>query len=492
MKSIITLIFLLLIINEVSLPQKFNSQVLYNSYSIYKEKKIKNKRFSHSELQTLIKKLKKRKIFNIEVAGKSLEGREIYLLSIGEGKTNVLLWSQMHGDESTATMALVDLFNFFSSDDDFNQLRKQILKKLKIYFIPMLNPDGAEKFQRRNALDVDLNRDALRLEFPESKILKFLRDKIKPKFAFNLHDQNTHYTSGNSFRAATLSFLAPAYNYAKDVNEVRGNTMKLIVDIYNELSKFIPGHIAKYSDEFEPRAFGDNFMKWGTSSVLIESGGWKNDEEKQFIRKLNYISILTGLNSIANNLYKKADIEVYHNIPFNDRLLFDLLLKNLTIKFKNKKYKIDIGINREETITKDQTQVYYQSIIEDLGDLSIFYGYDELNLDGYEIKKSKIFKTSVQELNELNISKLLKDGVGFIQLETISLKREYSSLPFNLLLNKSAIELNPQKNGYANFTIWKNNKLHYNVINGFIYDVKTYFDEYNNGLIFTAMTTILR
>ncbi len=112
--------------------------------------------------------------------------------------------------------------------------------------------------------------------------------------------------------------------------------MKLIVNIYDELKKFIPGHIAKYKDDFEPRAFGDNFIKWGTSSVLIESGGWKNDEEKQFIRKLNYISILAGLNSIANKLYEKADIKVYNNIPFNDNLLFDLLLRNLSVKYKDK------------------------------------------------------------------------------------------------------------------------------------------------------------
>jgi hypothetical protein len=483
MKLLFTLIFLFIINSGICLPQEFNSQDFYNSYSLYKEHSFKNKRFKHSELLKLVKEIKHAKKFNVEQVGKSLENREIFLFSIGEGKTNVLLWSQMHGDESTATMALFDLFNFFSADDNFNDFRKKLLKRLKIYIVPMLNPDGAELFQRRNALNIDLNRDALRLEYPESKILKGLRDSLKPKFAFNLHDQNTRYTSGNSYHSATISFLAPAFNYEKEINEVRGNTMKLIVNLYHELQKYIPGHIAKYKDDFEPRAFGDNFIKWGTSSVLIESGGWKNDEEKQFIRKLNFISIITGLNSIANKLYKKADIEVYHKIPFNDNLLFDLLLKNLKIRFKKKYYKVDVGINREEQFTRDQSQVFYTGKIIDWGDLSIYYGYDELDLEGYEIKPSKIFDLKIHELDQLDCTKLLKAGYGFVRLDSINIKREYSSLPFNLISKDVILDTAPELDGFANFTIWKEKKLFYNVINGFIYDVNAEPELNNNGII---------
>jgi len=484
MKSFITLIILFIILPRLTLAQIYNSQSFYNSYPQYKEFEIKNKRIKHADLIKKIKNIKRKGIFEVEAVGKSLEGREIFLLSIGEGKTNVLLWSQMHGDESTATMALIDVFNFFQSDDDFYKFRNQLLKKIKIYFIPMLNPDGAEIFKRRNALNVDLNRDALRLEFPESKILKAVRDKIKPSFAFNLHDQNQRYTSGNSYNSATISFLAPAYNYKKEINEVRRNTMKLIGNIYEELNKYIPGHIAKYNDDYEPRAFGDNFVKWGTSSVLIESGGWKNDEEKQFIRKLNYISILTGLNSIANKLYKKVDVDIYKNIPFNDHLLFDLLLRNLTMKYRKKSYIIDIGINRDAQVTKDQSQTYTEGKIEDWGDLSVFYGYDEFDLSGYEIKKTKIFDLQLHNLNELDQIKLLKSGYGFIRLDSLNVKREFSSIPFNLLLDGAAINLQPEHNGYANFTIWKNGKIQYNVINGYMYDVNSDMDNENNGLIF--------
>ncbi len=112
-----------------------------------------------------------------------------------------------------------------------------MLQKVTLYIIPMLNPDGTERFTRRNELDIDLNRDALRLQFPESKILKKIQEQTNPKFSFNLHDQSTRYTVGNSYKVATISFLAPAFNEAKDINPVRENAMKLISQLTKNLGR---------------------------------------------------------------------------------------------------------------------------------------------------------------------------------------------------------------------------------------------------------------
>jgi len=484
MRSIYLIFILSIIFLESTMSQNFYSQQFYDSYQNYKCENLNEKRIKHKDVIKRINALKKVKKFKIARVGKSVEGKDIHLISIGTGKTDVLLWSQMHGDESTATMALFDIFNFLSATDDFDQFRNTILSKLTLHFIPMLNPDGADKFTRRNAINIDLNRDALRLQFPESKILKGIRDSLKPKFGFNLHDQNTRYSAGNSYRSATISFLAPAFNYEKDINEVRGNTMKLIVKIFNELSKFIPGHIAKYNDDFEPRAFGDNFIKWGTSSVLIESGGWKNDLEKQFIRKLNYIALLTGFHSIANGTYKTASVKQYNKIPNNDNLLFDALLRNLTYKSKNKKYKVDVGINRHERITTDFSEDYFESTIDDWGDLSVFYGYDDFDLNGYEVRISKVFDLKNKDLKNIDTDKLLSEGYGFIKLKQDSIKSDFTKIPFNLILNDAKPNLKVEYLNNANFTIWKKDKLRFNVINGFIYDVNSESYSILNGLIF--------
>ena len=122
---------------------------LSGNYENYKEVSITNRRFKHQDIVPLIEKLKGQ--FRVRKVEASVEGRAIYMVSTGEGKQSVLLWSQMHGNESTATMALLDIFKFFSGNDELNDLRKLLNENLTLHFIPMLNPDGAEKFQRRNA-----------------------------------------------------------------------------------------------------------------------------------------------------------------------------------------------------------------------------------------------------------------------------------------------------------------------------------------------------
>lgn len=462
------------------------SQLFYDYYENYKELLINCRRFTHKDLLSLIKKIKTNPKFEIASVGKSLENRDIFLIKIGTGETKVLSWSQMHGDESTATMALFDLFNFFSADDKFNNFRNELLEKTTLYFIPMLNPDGAEKFERTNALNIDLNRDALRLQFPESQTLKLMRDEIKPEFGFNLHDQNTRYSAGNSFKTATISMLAPPFNYEKEINNVRANAMKLIVNIYDELSNYIPGHIGRWNDDFEPRAFGDNFIKWGTSSVLIESGGWKNDEEKQFIRKLNFVALLTGFQSISNKLYEDASLENYFKIPENEKYIFNLLFRNLTVIHKNKKYKVDIGINREEKNINGTGNFYIESVIEEFGDLSTFFGNEEYDCGGMTIEECKVFVkefSSINEIEKLNFKKLYEQAIAFVKLNSEKPDKKFTHLPINIIYNGADFDTKLSPENPANFIIRKEGKVKYAVINGFVFDAETNHSSIRNGIV---------
>ena len=113
MKTIST--FLTLIILSLTMnAQSLLSNSLYESYDSYKEKSITDKRITNVDIVKYFSGKKSSENFSFEVAGKSLEGRSIYLVKIGNGATKVMAWSQMHGDEPTATMALLDLFNFFT------------------------------------------------------------------------------------------------------------------------------------------------------------------------------------------------------------------------------------------------------------------------------------------------------------------------------------------------------------------------------------------
>ncbi len=144
---------------------------LYDTYDSYKEESLNKRRIKHSDLAPILRKIKTNSRFKVSQVGTSIEGKSLSLISLGKGQTSVFLWSQMHGDEPTATQAIFDILNFFDSSD-FKQEKKAILDNLTIHFLPMLNPDGAELFQRRNLLGIDINRDALRLQSPEGQTLK--------------------------------------------------------------------------------------------------------------------------------------------------------------------------------------------------------------------------------------------------------------------------------------------------------------------------------
>ncbi len=433
----IKLLFLLLpfCCMTVLSQQKNLTSALYETYDDYKEASLNKRRIKHHELQDLLTEYRKNPRFTVKTVGQSIEGRDLNLISIGKGKTHVFLWSQMHGNEPTATQAIFDIFNFLDSAD-FKEEKKAILSNLTLHFLPMLNPDGAEVYQRRNRLGIDINRDALRLQSPEGRTLKRVRDSLEADFGFNLHDQSTYYNAERTDKPATISYLAPAYNYEKEINDVRGNAMKVIAFMNGIIQQYAPGQVGKYNDDFEPRAFGDNIQKWGTSTILIESGGYSNDVEKQEIRKLNYVSILAAIYTIAKGNYTDISLDDYWNIPENDRKLFDLKITNATYKIFDRPYILDIGMNRLEVNRQDFNSFWYSSRVIDQGDLSTYFGYETFDATGYTIREGRVAPETIKgpaQLNQVNAMELLKKGYTYLRCTNIPKDWDSSPLPIHLI-----------------------------------------------------------
>jgi hypothetical protein len=462
------------------------SDAFYGLHEQYKEESITHRRFKHTDVVNFLDGLEADNRFEVSKIGESYRKKDIYLVKAGTGKTRVLMWSQMHGDEPTATMALLDIFNYLRQTAKEDKVRDEILKQITLYVIPMLNPDGAEVYKRRNALDVDLNRDAISLQSPESRILKSVRDSLEPAFGFNLHDQNTRYTAGKTRNPATISFLAPPYDYAKSVNDVRGNAMKLIVRLNKTLQLYIPNQVAKYSDEHEPRAFGDNIQKWGTSVVLIESGGYRNDPEKQYIRKLNFVTLLTAMQAIATGAYTTEPIEPYYKIPENERYLYDLVIRNVEVPGDAGSYQADIGINRYETTIEPYTKFYYRSLVEEIGDMSVNYGYEELDATSMRLIPGRVYPKEVKNqaaLKALDLKKLLQQGYTHVRLSDYTLPEQFTSLPINIISGKKTPVNELLLNRAPNFVLQQNGEVRYAVINGFVYDLQADKNGVINALV---------
>jgi hypothetical protein len=286
----------------------------------------------HPEVVKRLEKLRETapELFELEKIGESIEGRSINHVRVGTGSLRVLLWSQMHGDESTATAALFDVFEYLQRHRE-DPLARRVLSRLTLHIVPMLNPDGAERFQRRNAQSIDVNRDALRLQTPEGRALKALRDRYNPSVGFNLHNQNWRTSVGDPPKPASISLLSVAYDEPRTENAGRKLTKKLCAVIRDSLEPFASGQIGRYDDEFEIRAFGDNITLWGTPVVLIETGPWPSEQPDPALVRLNFVAILSALDSLATGDVERADPRRYESLPMNESRLLYLLIKNATV-----------------------------------------------------------------------------------------------------------------------------------------------------------------
>jgi hypothetical protein len=255
----------------------------------------------------------------LEEAGRSVEGRPIHLLTVGRGPRKVLLWSQMHGDEPSATPALLDVAHELLSNADRADARA-VLDGLTLLMVPMLNPDGAERYERRNAQGIDVNRDALNLATPEGRLLKALRDRHRPEVGFNLHDQGRRTTAGDTGRLATISLLAVSGDAAQTLTPGRQRSKRICSAIVAALAGLVPegGAVARYDEDWSPRAFGDNLTAWGTPVVLVESGGLPAGRPLTDLTRLNFVALLTVLAELARHDLAGVSPAAYEALPRND------------------------------------------------------------------------------------------------------------------------------------------------------------------------------
>ena len=324
-------------------------------------------------------------LFTVEKIGDSIEGRSLSAVRAGSGPMGVLLWSQMHGDEASATSALFDLFAYLDRHRDEPAVRR-ILSRLTLHVVPMLNPDGAERFQRRNAQSIDVNRDALRLQTPEGRALKALRDRVLPQIGFNLHNQSWRTSVGEPPMPASISLLSVAYDDARSENAGRRLTKKVCAIIRDALEPFAPGQIGRYDDEYEVRAFGDNITLWGTPVVLIETGPWPSPEPDPALVRLNFIALVSALDALATGQVDGADPTRYESLPLNESRMFYILVKNATVinGAGVPPFTADIGIaatRRVQTID-GKRQVQLSLGVDDLGDLRTMGGVRTIDASG--------------------------------------------------------------------------------------------------------------
>ena len=335
----------------------------------------------HSDLKTYLEGLKKLGI-KVDETGRSNANREIYQIEWGKGPRRVFLWSQMHGDEPTATSALIDIFTVLQKNRAKNWVKK-LESELTIRAVPMLNPDGAELYIRRNLQGIDINRDAVDLKTPEARLLKSLRDTWQPELGFNLHNQNELTTVGGTAQQAAISLLVVHGDEAKTDSDGHVRNKRIVTLMAEALRQFMAGHLGRYDDGWSPTAFGDNFSAWGTPTILIETGALHAKDE-MFLVKMNFIAILTALRSFADGSEKTVDPARYFDIPNNSSgRLVDIIFRNANVVEKETGISTpaDLGL----VYDRRREQFISPTTIRRMGALSSVVGLTEYDASDFSV-----------------------------------------------------------------------------------------------------------
>ena len=157
----------------------------------------------------------------MEPIGKSVSGRAIPALffsrdtvfaSQREKKPLVMIICQQHGNEPSGKEAALIVARRLLNEDSY------LLKNLDLILVPQVNPDGSEDGKRRNANDMDLNRNHVMLSEPESSAVHQIFLDWMPEVALDVHEYN-----------AVLTSWVEA-GYLKDADEMLGGVTNLNID----------------------------------------------------------------------------------------------------------------------------------------------------------------------------------------------------------------------------------------------------------------------
>lgn len=346
-------------------------------YQLYRQSTFQHRWLRLEHLMEQLERIKSSSQFKVEIFAHSEEKKPIHKIEYGIGPKKILIWTQMHGNEPTATMALVDVLNFLMNEGDtYQSLRNSIYQNCTLLMIPMLNPDGAERFSRRNALGIDMNRDVLKLQSIEMSSFIDLFKDFKPHWGFNLHDQRNFFSVGNSPCPATISFLSASSDERRSINPTRLQSMQMVMALSDLVEMESECHASRYSDEYYPRALGEFFHSQEVPCVLVESGAYPNDPFRNEARRLNFLILLHAFeNIIEEKTLQGEESRPYFLIPENGKAMLDGIIRDCYLERNGTK--IDLGLMIEEKPNFETKEIERSYILSDIGDLSFQYGLKE-------------------------------------------------------------------------------------------------------------------
>ena len=299
---------------------------------------IKNERLHNYEemVKVLEKADRQSEAMELETYGESVKGRDLYLAKFGSDEDNptVLFLTQQHGNETLTTEGALKLIQNLTSNGKKNQ---EILDNVNVLIAPRLNVDGAEgdvnfslddyvsgTHTRYNANEVDLNRDHVDREQPETKAFhENVLQKYSPDYMIDLHHQGTQTTLGDSDELVSGSILYPTTKNVDD--EVLQRSKQLGSVVYNAVSDKGYGLLSKYpGGSAETISRNGLAVEYDVATLLFEMRGMADHEYDDYVlgQKSNgkliqqaVTAMEATLEALADGSINDADTSFWDDLP---------------------------------------------------------------------------------------------------------------------------------------------------------------------------------
>lgn len=299
---------------------------------------IKNERLhDYEEMVSMLQHLdQKSDALTLEAYGQSVKGRDLYLAKFGNNEENptVLYLTQQHGNEALTTEGALQFIKHLTSN---SKEVKEMLENVNILVAPRLNVDGAEgdvdfslndyvagTHTRYNANEVDLNRDHVDCNQPETKALhENLLQKYKPDYMIDLHHQGAETTLGDTDELVSGSILYPTNENVDP--EVVEKSKQLGAILYNTVEARGFGTLSKYIGGSAPTISRNGLaVEYGIATLLFEMRGMADHYREDYVlgQKSNgylikqaVISLEAAAKAIGDGSIEEADTSFWDTLP---------------------------------------------------------------------------------------------------------------------------------------------------------------------------------
>lgn len=199
--------------------------------NVYAMSKVVNPRqvYTYEQMTLDIKELVKKypSIISYQSLGKTKFNRDIWAVKLGKGKTNILINASHHAREWITTNLVMNMLEAYAREYE-NQEEvggykvNDLLNKISIYFVPMVNPDGVTLQQKGiSAFPKEVQEDLIRMN---GGSYNFTRWKANAEGI----DLNRQYPAG--WGSLDTGGYTPYYQFYKGEYPLQAAEVKVLTD----------------------------------------------------------------------------------------------------------------------------------------------------------------------------------------------------------------------------------------------------------------------